>query len=99
MIDSVVDRVEEHVDLGGSQFSKSIFERWYFGGCFTMECGSPGILKSMSASILSRSVSSSVERSGLMIYFRVVLYCNCVFTRSLRSIMSLLKIETLAVFR
>ena len=30
MIDSVVDLVEEHVDLGGSQFSKSILERWYF---------------------------------------------------------------------
>ena len=30
MIDSVVDLVEEHVDLGGSQFSESIFERWYF---------------------------------------------------------------------
>ena len=51
MIDSVVDPVEEHVDLGGSQFSESIVERWYFA-CFTSECGSPGILKSMSASIL-----------------------------------------------
>ena len=30
MIDSVVDLVEEHVDLGGSQFSESIVERWYF---------------------------------------------------------------------
>ena len=30
MIDSVVDPVEEHVDLGGSQFSESIVERWYF---------------------------------------------------------------------
>ena len=28
MIDSVVDLVEEHVDLDGSQFSKSILERW-----------------------------------------------------------------------
>ena len=25
----VVDLVEEHVDLDGSQFSKSILERWY----------------------------------------------------------------------
>ena len=30
MIDSVVDLVEEHVDLGGSQFSESIVERWHF---------------------------------------------------------------------
>ena len=29
MIDSVVDLFEEHVDLGGSQFSESIFERWH----------------------------------------------------------------------
>ena len=29
MIDSVVDLVEEHVDLDGSQFSESILERWY----------------------------------------------------------------------
>ena len=49
MIDSVEDLVEEHVDLDGSQFSESIVERWYFCACFTTECGSPGILKSMSA--------------------------------------------------
>ena len=30
MIDSVVDLVEEHVGAGGSQFSESILERWYF---------------------------------------------------------------------
>ena len=30
MIDSVVDLVEKHVDLGGSQFSESILECWYF---------------------------------------------------------------------
>ena len=29
MIDSVVG-LEEHVDLGGSQFSESILERWHF---------------------------------------------------------------------
>ena len=29
MLDSVVDLVEEHVDLGGSQYSGSILERWY----------------------------------------------------------------------
>ena len=30
MIDSVVDLVEERVDLDGCQFSESIVERWYF---------------------------------------------------------------------
>ena len=30
MIDSLVGLVEEHVDLGGCQFSESILERWYF---------------------------------------------------------------------
>ena len=30
MTDSVVGLVEEHVDLGGSQFSESILERWHF---------------------------------------------------------------------
>ena len=30
MIDFVVGRVEEHVGAGGSQFSESILERWYF---------------------------------------------------------------------
>ena len=29
MIDSVVDLVEEHVDLDGAQFSESTLERWY----------------------------------------------------------------------
>ena len=30
MIDSVVGKVEEHVDSGGSRSSKSILERWHF---------------------------------------------------------------------
>ena len=30
MIDFAVNLVEEHVDLGGSQFSESIIECWYF---------------------------------------------------------------------
>ena len=46
MIDSVVDLVEEHVDLGGSQFSESILERWYFAhasqqNVVILEFGSP----------------------------------------------------------
>ena len=32
MIDSVVDLFEEHVDLGGSQFSESILERVFHNG-------------------------------------------------------------------
>ena len=50
MIDSVVHLFEEHVDLGGSQFSESIVERWYFARVSTTKCGSPGIRKSMSTS-------------------------------------------------
>ena len=46
MIDSVVDLVEEHVDLNGSQFSESIVERWYFArisqrNVVVLEFGSP----------------------------------------------------------
>ena len=46
MIDSVLDLVEEHVDLGGSQFSESIVERWYFArvsqrNVGVLEFGSP----------------------------------------------------------
>ena len=46
MIDSVVDLVEEHVDLVGSQFSESIVERWYFArisqrSVVVLEFGSP----------------------------------------------------------
>ena len=48
MIDSVVNLVEEHVDLGVSK-SRTLELCWWF----TTECGSPGILKSMSSSILS----------------------------------------------
>ena len=47
MLDFVVDIVEERVDLGGSQISESILERWYYAPCFTTECGNPGIRKSM----------------------------------------------------
>ena len=51
MLDFVVDLVEERVDLGGSQFSESINSRTLvLYACFTTECGSPGIRKSMSAS-------------------------------------------------
>ena len=46
MIDFVVDLVEEHVNLGGSQFSESILERWYFAhtsqwNVVVLEFGSP----------------------------------------------------------
>ena len=50
MIDSVVDLFEEHVDLGGSQFSDINCRTLVLCACFTTECGSPGIRKSMSAS-------------------------------------------------
>ena len=46
MLDFVVDLVEERVDLGGSQFSESILERWYSAhasqqNVVAMESGSP----------------------------------------------------------
>ena len=46
MIDFVVDLVEERVDLGGSQFSESILERWYSAhasqrNVVVLEFGSP----------------------------------------------------------
>ena len=46
MIDSVVDLFEEHVELGGSQFSESVVERWYFArisqrNVVVLEFGSP----------------------------------------------------------
>ena len=47
MIDSVVDLVEEHVDLDGSQFSESILERWYFARVSVVqEFGSPCLPRS-----------------------------------------------------
>ena len=53
MIDSVVDLVEEHVDLDGFQFSESIIERWYFARVsqrkvVVLEFGSPCLLRSPS---------------------------------------------------
>ena len=60
MIDSVVGLVQEHVDSG-------VFSIFWINSrtlapckCFTVESGSPGILKSMSSSILPRTVSLSV---------------------------------------
>ena len=54
MIDSVVDLVKEHVDLGGSQFSESILERWYSArtsqrNVVVLEFGSPCPTRSLSS--------------------------------------------------
>ena len=62
MIDCVVGRVEEHVDAGGSRFSESILEPC---NCFTVECGSPGMLKSMSSSLISRLNALSVLSNAI----------------------------------
>ena len=48
--DFVVDIVEKRVDLGGSQFSESILERWYSAhasqqNVVTLEFGSPCSLR------------------------------------------------------
>ena len=50
MIDSVVDLVEEHVDLDGSQFFWINCRTLVLCAYFTTECCSPGIRKSMLAS-------------------------------------------------
>ena len=51
MIDFVVDLVEKHVDLGGSQFFESILERWYSAhasqwNVVVLEFGGPCSLRS-----------------------------------------------------
>ena len=73
MIDCVVGRVEEHVDAGGSRFSESILEPC---NCFTVECGSPGMLKSMSSSLISRlnALSVLIEQRNFTMYFRSMLF-------------------------
>ena len=53
MIDSVVGLVEEHVDLGLSQFSESVLERWYSAhisqqNVVVLEFGSPCLPRSSS---------------------------------------------------
>ena len=50
MIDSVVDLVEEQVDLGWFSIFWINSRTLVLCACFTTECGSPGIRKSMSAS-------------------------------------------------
>ena len=54
MVDFVVGRVEEHVDAGGSRFSESFLEHWRHANRYTVECGTPGMLKSMSSSLMAR---------------------------------------------
>ena len=51
LLDFVVGLVEEHVDLGGSQFFESILERWYSAhasqrNVVFLEFGSPCSLRS-----------------------------------------------------
>ena len=119
MFDSVVDLVEEHVDLGGSQIFWINCRKLVLGACFTTECGSPGIMKSMSASftiigswfsswttmdfsILLRSTSSSTLNVSFSSAERTrELSCAAAVFATSRpaSVMSLLNIETLAVFR
>ena len=81
MIDSVVGLVEELVDSDGSRFSESILERWRHSNCFTVECGSPGMLKSMSSSLISRLNSLSVlSNATSRIFFRSMLFFHHVCT-------------------
>ena len=56
MIDFVVGLVEEHADSGGSRFSESSRERWR---------GTPGMLKSMSSSLIARLNSLFVMNDAI----------------------------------
>ena len=74
MIDSVVDLFEEHVDLGGSQFSESIVERWYFArisqrNVVVLEFGSPCLPRSPSLVYDSRH-----EQQWIFPFFYEVLH-------------------------
>ena len=62
----VVDLVEEHVGLGGSQFSEPILERLCSVHASQTECGNPGIRKSMftSFSIVCSWLESSWFTTG-----------------------------------
>ena len=74
MLDFVVDRVEEHVDLDGSHFFWINSRTLVLCACFTTECGSPGIVKSMSASftIIFSWLKSSWSITGLTVLSRSV---------------------------
>ena len=96
MIDSVVDLIEEHVDLDGSQFSESIVERWYFArisqrNVVVLEFGSPGSPRSPLLTLVMIIVN--VERVAFTrrTYSRAVLRFSCVKSsnKSPRSFMSL----------
>ena len=81
MIDSVVDLVEEHVDLGGPRFSGSFLGRWRFArasrrSVVVQEFWSPCLPR-----FFRELLIVGVERLDLMIYFKVVLYCNVVFIK------------------
>ena len=54
MVDFVVGLVEERADSGGSRFSESSLETLAPCNCFIVECGTPGTLKSMSSSFITR---------------------------------------------
>ena len=109
MIDSVVDLFEEHVELGGFQFSEPILERWYSArisqrNVVTLEFGSPCLPRSPSSVHDSRHKQQWIFHSFTK-YFIInverIAFMNRTYSRagSPRSVMSLLNIETLAVFR
>ena len=74
MLDFVVDHVQQHVDLDGSHFSKSMLEL-VLCACFTTECGNPGIRKSMftSFSFVCSLIKLSWSTTGLTVLSRSVL--------------------------
>ena len=102
MIDSVVDLVEEHVDLECSQLSESIVERWnclvhhyWLMILVTIRMGFSILSRSTSSSILNVSISWEERNRELSVDINRIMNSN----KSPRSVMNLFKIETLSVFR
>ena len=72
MLDFAVDLVDEHVDLGGSQLFWINSRTLVLCACFTMECGSPGIRKSMSASFTIIDWLTSWSATDLSVFSRSI---------------------------
>ena len=65
MIDFVVGLVEERVDSGGFSIFSINSRTLALCNCFTVECGTPGMLKSMSSSLILRLNSLSVLNDAI----------------------------------
>ena len=112
MLDFVVDLVEERVDLGGSQFSESILERWYSAHasqqnvvalefCLLMTqivMINNGSLRSFTKCFVSNvECFAFMKRTCLRTIWHI--FCVCFNNESLRSFMCLSNVGILTDFR